>query len=83
MTNQTYDFKDFFDQLGLPSDDKSIADFLSTHYLPDGVPIHQAPFWTKSQSAFICQSLSDDAAWAIVVDEISNLLNKNTPAHHK
>lgn len=82
MTNPTYDFETFFDQLGLPSDEKSIAEFLSTHYLSDGVRIHQATFWTKSQSAFICQSLADDAAWAIVVDQISNLLNKNSPDHH-
>jgi hypothetical protein len=78
MISPTYDFKTFFDQLGLPSDEQSIIQFLDTHHLPDGVPIHKASFWTPSQSSFICQALANDGDWAIVVDQISNLLNKNS-----
>ncbi|MAY37724.1 MULTISPECIES: DUF2789 domain-containing protein [Spongiibacter] len=64
-----------FEQLGLPSSDSEIASFVASHRpLPAELPLHQAAFWTESQSAFIKQAIDDDADWAEWVDELDALL---------
>jgi hypothetical protein len=67
---------DLFEQLGLPSDPKSIETFVALHRpLPDGMVLADAPFWTPSQAQFLREEIKRDADWAEVVDTLSSLLS--------
>jgi Protein of unknown function (DUF2789). len=39
----------FFEQLGLDASPEGIDQFIETHQITMDVPLHEAPFWTKSQ----------------------------------
>jgi len=68
-------FGALFAQLGLPNDDHSIAQFLASHAnLAPGLRLPDAPYWTTSQAAFLREALSQDAEWAVVVDQLSKAL---------
>ncbi len=65
-----------FAQLGMASDDASIAVFIASHRTLDGsIPLHEAPFWSPSQANFLREALGQDAAWAPVVDELNASLH--------
>lgn len=75
MATTQHTFSDLFAQLGLPTDEKSIANFLIEHTtkvkdfrLPD------LPFWTTSQAAFLKESLVLDSEWTGLVDQLSSAL---------
>ena len=75
MDTETHSLNLLFEQLGLPSTDDEIASFVANHRpLPAELQLHQAAFWTASQSAFIKQAIDDDADWAECVDELDALL---------
>lgn len=60
-----------FEQLGLPSDEASIEDFIARHApLPAEIALQDAPFWSDSQSHFLEEGLEDDSDWAEVIDEL-------------
>jgi hypothetical protein len=64
-----------FAQLGLPSDEAAIQQFIATHApLPETVPLASAPFWTPSQASFLREELREDADWAEVVDQLNLML---------
>jgi len=66
---------DLFAQLGLPDDDANIIAFIATHKpLTSNIELSQAPWWTQAQADFLRSALDDDAEWAIIVDELSDLL---------
>ena len=72
MYTSTHRFADLFSQLGLPSDPSSIDAFVAAHRpLPAGVRVSEADFWTTSQSQFLREALTADAAWAEVVDALA------------
>jgi len=61
-----------FAQLGQASDDAAIAAFIARHRpLPGEVMLHEAPFWTASQAAFLREAIGDDAEWAAIADELN------------
>ncbi len=65
-------FPELFAQLGLPSDEPGIQDFLQTHArLPPQVSLADAAFWTQAQSAFLREEILEDADWAEVVDQLN------------
>jgi len=67
-----------FEQLGLKNDDASIDAFIQSHIpLNKEGPIWTEPFWSSSQAAFLREALEEDADWAEIVDELSNLLHKS------
>ncbi len=67
-----------FEQLGLPNDDASIDAFIQSHTpLNIEEPIWAEPFWSSSQASFLREMLEEDADWAEIVDELSNLLHKS------
>ena len=75
MDTATHSLNLLFEQLGLPASDDEIANFVADHRpLPADLALHQAAFWTPSQSAFIKQAIDDDADWAEWVDELEALL---------
>lgn len=63
---------DLFAQLGLPSETADIDRFISTHNpLPDNVPLHEAPFWTPAQAAFLKEEVSEDSEWAELIESLN------------
>jgi len=64
-----------FDQLGLPSSDKDIEQFVNTHRLFSGdIPLTEATFWTPAQSSFLRESLESDSDWCELVDTLDTML---------
>lgn len=74
MLDQMQTMQSLFEQLGLPSDDASIEQFIATHCIPDGVRMFDADFWSPAQANFIKQGLTQDNEWAIVIDELNTRL---------
>ena len=64
-----------FLQLGLPADKPAIAAFIEDHQLPEQTALVDAPFWNDAQRQFLREELSEDADWAIVVDELNEALH--------
>jgi hypothetical protein len=60
-----------FEQLGLPSDQASIEDFIAKYSpLPAEIALQDAPFWSDSQSGFLEEGLEEDSDWAEIIDEL-------------
>ena len=75
MDTSLHSMGTLFQQLGLPSDAQSIRAFIHEHRpLDPNVLLHQAPWWTPAQTAFLQESINQDADWAEAVDELDALL---------
>lgn len=75
MYTSRYDMAALFKQLGLDNDPASIDAFiLSQSPVAKGLRVHEAPFWNESQARFLCEEIARDAAWAPIVDELSERL---------
>ena len=67
--------RDLFAQLGLPSEQISIENFIQTHKgLAQRTHIEDAEFWTTQQAEFIKNALVEDAEWAELIDQLNALL---------
>jgi Protein of unknown function (DUF2789) len=76
MEAPIHNINNLFAQLGLPSDQASIEQFIKTHSpLPAGVILTEAPFWSAAQASFLREELLNDADWAEVIDELSTHLH--------
>lgn len=72
MGHQSIDMGSLFKQLGIESDGPSIRRFIESEAPIGGsVLLHEAAFWSSSQSDFLREALSDDAEWAEVVDALN------------
>lgn len=79
MGHQSIDMGSLFDQLGIASDGESIRRFIESEAPIGGsVQLHEAMFWSSSQSDFLREALSDDAEWAEVVDMLNAELHGPT-----
>jgi len=77
MDNPIHHFNDLFAQLGLPSDEPGIRQFIAAHTpLAADVKLPQAPFWTPAQAAFLREALLQDSDWAELVDQLSESLRR-------
>ena len=75
MEKHTHHFSELFAQLGLPSDEHGIAQFLKTHTpLADRIKLTDAPFWSPAQAAFLHEALLQDSDWAELADQLSQAL---------
>ncbi|WP_370277315.1 DUF2789 domain-containing protein [Pontibacterium sp.] len=75
MDLSAHNMNTLFDQLGLPSSDKDIKQFVTTHRLYSGdIQLTEATFWTPAQSAFLKESLDSDSDWCELVDELDSML---------
>jgi len=75
MEPPNHSLSELFDQLGLPSSEKDIEDFILLHRpLAPSIPLHEASFWSKPQKAFLKQQLDVDADWAELVDQLNTRL---------
>lgn len=75
MDTNLHTLNNLFAQLGLPSDEEAIDQFIASHPLPDGVALYRAPFWTASQRAFLKEEIIEDADWAGVIDDLNARLH--------
>jgi hypothetical protein len=67
-----HNMSSLFAQLGLPSEPAAIESFIASHSpLPESVRLHNAPFWTPAQAAFLRDEFLEDADWAEAVDELN------------
>lgn len=72
MNAPDHSFSDLFDQLGLPSDEAEIRQFLQSHTpLAADIALPDAAFWTTSQSTFLREEILKDADWAEVIDQLN------------
>lgn len=72
MEAPTHRMSHLFAQLGLPSDDAAIARFIQAHCpLANGTLLHEAPFWTPAQAAFLREEILEDADWSEVIDALN------------
>lgn len=75
MDQPIHPFTELFAQLGLPSDEQSIRQFIASHTpLGAGIALAEAPFWTPAQAAFLREEILEDADWAEVVDQLNAAL---------
>jgi hypothetical protein len=83
MNMPAHHTSELFKQLGLPNDAWSIAQFVSTHAaMAQGVRLPDAPFWTRSQAAFLRESLSQDSDWSGLVDQLGKALQDAAGTSH-
>jgi len=75
MEMQNHSLSALFDQLGLPSSEQEIIDFI-TEYGPflTNEPLHHACFWNDSQATFLKEAKLEDADWAEIVDQLDAML---------
>lgn len=77
MDESTPCMTNLFLQLGLDADEAAIAQFIKTHQLPADVRLAQAPYWNDAQRQFLAEQIKEDAAWAIVVDQLNESLHED------
>lgn len=72
MQPPVHSIQSLFEQLGLDGTSKGIQDFIDKNGpIPQDVKLHEADFWTQSQSTFLANMIKEDADWAEVVDQLS------------
>jgi hypothetical protein len=75
MDTSKHSLNTLFEQLGMPSDNASIEQFVSQHSpLPREIALQDAPFWSESQSHFLEEGLEEDSDWAEIIDELDAML---------
>lgn len=78
MEKPFHRFTELFEQLGLPSDPVSIKEFIVRNSpINESVALADAPFWTNSQSDLLRESLTLDADWAEVVDQLNKVMREH------
>lgn len=71
MDTSRHNLKTLFEQLGLPSEERQIEQFIKTHKLfSSEVRLETATFWTNAQADFLRDAISSDSDWSEVVDEL-------------
>ena len=72
MNAPDHSFSELFDQLGLPSDEAGMRQFLQSHTpLAADIALPAAAFWTTAQAAFLREEILKDADWAEVIDRLN------------
>jgi len=70
-----HQFPELFSQLGLPSDERGIREFLTAHSpLDANILLSDAPFWSREQATFLKDVLLEDADWSEVADHLNAAL---------
>jgi hypothetical protein len=64
-----------FQQLGLDGTSQAVAHFIDKNApIAQEVKLHEADFWTESQSLCLAEMIDEDADWAEIVDQLNVLL---------
>jgi len=71
MEANQHGMSDLFDQLGLPSSNAAIQEFITIHRpLSRELMLSEAPFWSLTQAKFLRDQVKIDADWAVIVDKL-------------
>jgi hypothetical protein len=77
MEYRMHDMASLFAQLGLPADPAEMDGFIAAHGpLPAGMLLHDAPFWTRAQAAFLREGVLEDSDWAEIIDVLNEQLHQ-------
>jgi hypothetical protein len=72
-----------FRQLGLADDPRAVQQFFQMHCpLEASMRIEEAHFWSPAQAGLLRAALSDDAEWAVAVDQLSLAL-RSAPSQRR
>lgn len=75
MHAQQHTMSHLFAQLGLPSEQAAVENFIATHRpLENGIALYRAPFWSAAQRDFLKEEIIEDADWSAVIDELNGRL---------
>ncbi|TDG15946.1 DUF2789 domain-containing protein [Seongchinamella unica] len=74
MDTSSHTLSCLFRQLGLPSSDTAMENFVKNNHLPKEIPLDHAAFWNAAQAQFIRESLDEDSDWSEVVDQLDAML---------
>jgi hypothetical protein len=76
MEASLHTLNNLFAQLGLPSKDEEIDQFIKTHnHLAGTISLAEAPYWTPAQATFLKEEILKDADWAEVIDQLNARLH--------
>lgn len=71
MESNIHSMTNLFAQLGLPSTTESIQNFISSNSpIPGHIALHDAPFWSHTQSLFLRDKVLEDADWCGVINKL-------------
>lgn len=76
MELPAYNLITLFDQLGLPSEETAIDDFIEAHPLDADTKLIDADFWSPQQAQMLKEWLRADGEEAIMVDELNVRLHR-------
>ncbi|GGY69215.1 hypothetical protein GCM10011613_11910 [Cellvibrio zantedeschiae] len=76
METHEHDMVTLFQQLGLPSGEDDIQNFIEEHPLNAETNIFDASFWTPAQAKFLREQIKADADWAVVIDTLNTSLRQ-------
>ncbi|AVU74595.1 DUF2789 family protein [Pseudomonas sp. FP1154] len=71
MEQPSHELSTLFDQLGLPSDDKAIDDFIMAYPLEPEIKLVEADFWSEQQKDLLREWLLADGEEAVLVDQLN------------
>ncbi|MBS1142212.1 MAG: hypothetical protein H6R13_3665 [Proteobacteria bacterium] len=75
MQAQLHTMNNLFAQLGLPSEEAAVENFIAAHRpLENDIALYRAPFWTSAQRDFLKEEIIEDADWSAVIDELNERL---------
>ena len=78
MDTNSHTLKTLFAQLGLPTDDTDMQEFIDQHHpLDKSVELAQASWWNNAQRSFLQEAINSDSDWAITVDALDTLLRQD------
>lgn len=76
MEAPQHSMSDLFAQLGQASDEAAIARFVAAKTpLGNDIQLHEAPYWSPVQAAFLREAIGDDGDWAQVADALNSRLH--------
>ncbi|MFA0922624.1 DUF2789 domain-containing protein [Xanthomonas fragariae] len=76
MEQPVHPLSELFAQLGLPSDETSICNFIAEHSpLPGEMRLEEAPFWTPAQAQLLREERLEDADWIVTIDQLNIALH--------
>ena len=77
MEMQNHSLISLFDQLGLGSTDEEIKNFIRNNApIDEEKALHEAKFWSPSQSHFLKRAKDEDADWSDIVDHLNIILRQ-------
>lgn len=78
MDLSNHNMTNLFNQLGLPSDEASIQQFIRDNSpIPADQPIYEASCFTDVQAAFLAQGLDEDSDWSEVIDTLHSAMSES------